>query len=137
MRDERLFGGTTINPFCGKNPPARPPADLAPADGLPGGPRPCSWSCFSPAFAADGDLDPSFITGTGQFSGVQNYPRNQGADRLQYRRWIFFSISALLLFGTFYGVKVGDTYPPNNGANSCIARLADHGTLDAGSNVNG
>ena len=33
-----------------------------------------SLAFLSPAFAADGALDPSFITGPGPYAGVQNIP---------------------------------------------------------------
>jgi hypothetical protein len=95
---------------------------------------------LTPAYAADGALDPSFITGSGQYAGVQNIPEIRGqygypSDKTGGVDWPYNGRS--LLFGTFYGVKVGNIYPPNGGGNSCIARLAADGTLDNTFNVNG
>ena len=93
-----------------------------------------------PVYAADGDLDPTFITGPGPFAGVQIIPEIRGQvayvnGTTDGKDWPYNGCS--LLYGTFYGVKVGNIYPPNYGANSCIARLKADSTLDAGFNVNG
>ena len=37
-----------------------------------------SLAFLMPAFAADGALDPSFITGSGPYAGVQNIPEIRG-----------------------------------------------------------
>ena len=59
-----------------------PPRRLIPGPGA--GCRCCCWpfvlplAFLSPAFAADGALDPSFITGPGPFAGVQTIPEIKG-----------------------------------------------------------
>jgi uncharacterized delta-60 repeat protein len=78
-----------------------------------------------PAFAADGDLDPSFITGSGQNAGVQTIPEIRG--RASYPTVSGAPYNGYsLLFGTFWGVNVGGPSPNNN----CIARLKADGSLD-------
>jgi hypothetical protein len=131
MQDERLFGGTTINPFWAKT-------------HLPGLRR--TWrlltvwlaalglllALLGPAVAADGALDPSFITGSGQYAGVQTIPEIRGqvgytTGTTNGNPWPYNGYQ--LLFGTFWGLTVNGVTAPNNN-NSCIGRLKPDGTLD-------
>jgi len=142
MQDERLFGGTMINPFLAKT-------------RLPGLRR--TWrrltvglaalglllAFLSPAWAGDGALDPTFITGPGPYAGVQTIPEIRG--QVGYTNGTTGGIAwpyngYQLLFGTFWGVSVNGVSVQNNN-NSCIARLKADGTLDTGfltnSQING
>jgi uncharacterized delta-60 repeat protein len=91
----------------------------------------CLATAFlSPACAADGALDPSFITGPGPFAGVQTIPGIKGQTAYVNGStggvdWPYNGRS--LLFGTFWTLNVGSPSPNHN----CIARLTDTGALDA------
>src|SRR4030042_2097525 len=77
---------------------------------------------LAPAWAGDGALDPTFITGTGQFSGVQTIPEIRGQagyPNVSGSPYNGYS----LIFGTFWGLNVGGTTQNN----SCIARLTNVG----------
>jgi uncharacterized delta-60 repeat protein len=76
---------------------------------------------LSPAFAADGDLDPSFITGPGPFAGVQIIPGIRG--QVYYTGGPFNGCS--LIFGQFPGIGLGVSTPY-----SCLVRLTVTGALD-------
>ena len=90
---------------------------------------------FTPAYAADGDLDPTFSVGSGQYQGVQfipvirgqsPYPVSTDADA-HYNGYS-------LVFGRFFQVKAGTTTYNYN----CIARITNTGALDTSfkNNVN-
>ncbi|MCX5891281.1 MAG: delta-60 repeat domain-containing protein [Deltaproteobacteria bacterium] len=124
MRDERLFGGTTINPFLAKT-------------HLPGLRR--TWrlltvclaalglllAFLSPAAAGDGALDPTF----NNFKGVQKLPilRNQ-ADYVTDNTPSGTTTGVSLICGYFTSITDSSgTYPNISG----IAKLLDTaGTVD-------
>lgn len=117
---------------------------VGPAEPSPTKPRPVSlprargWLslvllafCLSTAFlmaayAADGDIDPSFITGPGPYAGVQNIPEIKGQAGYPTVSGSPYNDYSLL-FGNFGTVNVGSYSPIHN----CIARLTDTGALDA------
>jgi uncharacterized delta-60 repeat protein len=82
---------------------------------------------FAPAFAADGDLDPSFITGPGPYAGVQTIPEIRGQYNYPTSGSPYNGYQ--LIFGTFWNLTVGGVFNPN--PNQCIARLKADNTLDA------
>ena len=60
---------------------------------------------LSPAAAGDGALDPTFITGSGNFAGVQNLPEIRG--QINYPNVAGSPYNGCqLLFGRFWGVYV-------------------------------
>jgi uncharacterized delta-60 repeat protein len=82
-----------------------------------------------PAFAADGDLDPSFITGPGPFAGAQWLPGIRG--QVFYPTVTGSPLNGYsLVFGQFFAMSVGSTYQNHQ----AIARLTDTGTLDTSFN---
>jgi uncharacterized delta-60 repeat protein len=74
-----------------------------------------------PALAADGALDPSFITGPGPFAGIQTIPGIHG--QVFYTNGPFNGYS--LIFGQFPGLALGVDTPY-----SCLVRLTPTGALD-------
>ena len=78
-----------------------------------------------PSLAADGALDPSFITGSGSYTGVQVIPEIRGAMGYPFVTDAPYN-NYSLVFGTFWGLTVGSTTQNN----SCIARLNNSGALD-------
>jgi hypothetical protein len=83
-----------------------------------------------PSLAADGALDPTFITGSGQFSGVQNIPEIRG--RVGYPTVSGSPYNGYnLIFGTFWGLTLNINTPQSTTQNNnAIARLTDTGALD-------
>ena len=135
MRDERLFGGTTINPCLAKT-------------HLPGLRR--TWrlltGCLaalglllvflSPAGAVDGALDPTFITGPGPYAGVQTIPEIRGQSGYPYGSTGVTGPSILPApLRYLLGSECERRYLPNNN-NSCIARLNNTGALDTNFLIN-
>jgi hypothetical protein len=78
-----------------------------------------------PACAADGDLDPSFITGPGPYAGVEVIPEIQGQVNYPTVTGSPFN-GYSLVFGQFFGMTVDSTFYPRSG----IARLRPDGSID-------
>ena len=85
---------------------------------------------LSPAAAGDGALDPTFNTGSGQFSGVQIIPEIRGQvfypnGSTSGTNWPYNNFT--LLFGNFYGMTVGANPMVNHNS---ICRMTNTGALD-------
>ncbi len=76
--------------------------------------------CLTSAWAADGDLDPSFNMGSGSFAGVQVIPEVRGI--------VTDSSGRNLIFGRFWGLSLNGNPAVNHNS---IARLMPDGTLDS------
>ena len=87
----------------------------------------CLATAFlSPAFAADGALDPGFITGPGPYAGVQTIPEIKG--QVSYPTVTGSPLNGYsLVFGQFGGMTVGGNFYQHNS----IFRLTNTGARDA------
>jgi uncharacterized delta-60 repeat protein len=86
----------------------------------------CFATAFlSPAVAADGDLDPSFITGPGPYAGIQDIPEIKG--QVNYPTVTGSPLNGYsLVFGQFVAITESGFYRPAH----CITRLTNTGILD-------